>query len=156
MTKAERRAEQDHAVAQDERGGVGGSGPIRPRARPFAARAAASAAASKASRIEAWRAVKRPRFGEHVEARPVAGIVTPAGEESGQRVARLAEFLGRAADRMGAHQRGRSLAERAGAHLLAELGHPALLVQYDIDGHPAAADRRAASRRSPAARSSRR
>ena len=56
--------------------------------------AAASAAASKASRIDAWRAVIAARVGEDVEAGPVARIVARAGEVIGERVAGFGQFGG--------------------------------------------------------------
>src|SRR4051812_32863719 len=64
-----------------------------------------------------------PRLGEDGEPRPPPWIVAPAGEIIGERVARLGKLGGAAPDRVRAHQSGRCLAERAGAHLLTELGH---------------------------------
>ena len=83
-----------------------------------------------------------PRRFEDGEARPFAGVVAGAGEERGEAVARLGQLLGSAAERVRAHQGGGGLAERTGAHFLAELGDPPLIVGDDVDGDPAAADRR--------------
>src|SRR6185436_16048204 len=86
---------------------------------------------------------ERPRRRQYFEARPVAGIVAAAGEEGGKGVTRAGQLLDRTADRMGPHQRRRRLAERAGAHFLAELGDPAVRIEPEIDHDSAAADRRA-------------
>ena len=83
-------------------------------------------------------------LGEDFEAGPVAGIVA-LGRRDRRRARRgpAASSARGAAERVGGHQRGRGLAEGAGLHLLAERGDPALAVERDVDGDPAAADRRA-------------
>lgn len=84
-----------------------------------------------------------PRIREDRKPGPAPRIVATAGKKGGERVAGRGQLKRRAPDRVRAHQRSGSLAERAGANLLAKLNHPALRIHGDIDHHPAAAYRRA-------------
>ena len=144
-----RRRRDSRASRRGRAGGTAGRRPARSRAgsrrraaasaaasaalrrhrRARARGAAASAAASKASRIEAMARGEAPRLGEDGEARPVAGIVARAGEEGGERVARLGQ-LRRRCGRSHARPSARPRPGRARRpHLLPERGHPALLVE---------------------------
>ena len=86
--------------------------------------------------------MERPRMEEDSKPRPRARIVALAGKKCRQRIASLDEILGTPANRVGAHQRRRSLAKRASPNLLAEVGDPALVVEHDVDSNTTAAHRR--------------
>ena len=109
------------------------------------------APASKASRIDGWRAVngrasrKMSRPGQS----PGSSRLPARKAASASRASASSAAL--APDRVRAHQRGRGLAERAGLHLLAERGDPALLVEHDVDRRPGCRRPASASRRWPAA-----
>ena len=60
-------------------------------------------------------------------------------QHAAHHVAHRAEFRGGRADNVGGHDRRGGLPERAGIHLVGEIGHH-LAVHLDVDGHGRAAE----------------
>ena len=84
----------------------------------------------------------RPRRGEQLQPRPVAGGIGVTFQEGGERIPRCDQFRRGFAEDILPEKRRRRLPQRTGPHLLPEPADPPIRVQIKVNRHPAPAHRR--------------